>query len=679
MSSHEYPEPCPNAHFPDPGDDQEFPVQSPGQPGFCPESPIIFDDGYGFGLAGPPKGVEPPCSYIHGGHHPVLLGDLLGHPGRERYQVIHKLGTGGFGNVWLCHVVESEPSEYVALKILMARASGEVSRELSNVHHLQALAKNDPDIEKYCLLPFDDFLIDGPNGSHQSFVYPAAGPPLREIYNVARNPHAYLRNLSRQAAEAMAVLHRHGICHGDFRPSNILLRLDGLNGMSVEEVFECLDVPEVTSVVIYEGANPNACVPEYIVNPIEFTRDINARLATDKICVIDFGESFDMSNPPSGLGIPLDYASPEVLLENQCGSSGDIYALATTMFELRLGSKLFSVDEDSIEDYLYCRIGDCGPLPEPWWSKWSDGWRQVHACFEPDNPVDESNWDEATVRRATIRKRTSLSIIHSIKRQMGRPVWHGRLPEGERVLFEDLLYRMTEHDAEKRPSIEEVLLHPWFSYGEEKTQVPVVDGRQLVEGGVTKPETVEARKVESVEVSTVGSSETHRPGSLEAGQQGLIDMVMSNSSEADKIGPVKEDNPQSSTDEQYQPDDIKMLQAAEREQLDAVYIEMQQALEEGPPPATDDKLQSTGIDMHYGVEVDDKQSVEAITSQSAEVNLHKSAEFNMSHPEQVSKAHLREVDKSRSKIEFKVVTYGVFAVSAWLRTTVGRAFNSVLG
>lgn len=68
---------------------------SPDQDEASPEAVL-----WGFRLEGGNFGSEYLQDYGHGGHHPVHLGDILGH--QQRYRVLHKLGTGGFANVWLC-------------------------------------------------------------------------------------------------------------------------------------------------------------------------------------------------------------------------------------------------------------------------------------------------------------------------------------------------------------------------------------------------------------------------------------------------------------------------------------------------------------------------------------------------------------------------------------------------
>jgi hypothetical protein len=64
----------------------------------------------GLTLKGPPFGLEDVNDYEAGGHRPVHLGDCLC---EERYRVIHKLGNGGFANVWVRRdLMERKPPTY---------------------------------------------------------------------------------------------------------------------------------------------------------------------------------------------------------------------------------------------------------------------------------------------------------------------------------------------------------------------------------------------------------------------------------------------------------------------------------------------------------------------------------------------------------------------------------------
>ncbi|KAL4773245.1 kinase-like domain-containing protein [Aspergillus nidulans var. acristatus] len=420
--------------------------------------------------------TEDPWEYLPGGHHPVHLGDRIGE--YKQFKVIHKLGSGGFGNVWLCSWVGTDPTIYVAIKILKAEWSGEDCREQENIRWLQGIADRDPDVEEWCLLPWQEFTLDGPNGTHKCFVYEVAASGLGNISRVVDDVDVFLRKLTRQAAEAMSVLHRHNICHGDFRPSNILFRVNGLDGKSEEEVIDILGEPEGAAVVVYKNAPPDAHPPRYIVNPVSWRSTTSTQVCCHQIRIADFGESFIAGNPPPhGSGIPFQYAAPEVALDEKAGKESDIFALAATMYEIRFGNRLFRIQEDSIEAYVHFMVKYCGRLPEPWWSRWKETWKRV---TEPAN--EDELQDESTVKLWHIRKAVCEPIGHRVStpeswayphKLLGRNGvigCHELIPVKEKVYLADLLYRMTALDPRERITIDEVLEHRWFRYEVENAE-----------------------------------------------------------------------------------------------------------------------------------------------------------------------------------------------------------------
>lgn len=154
--------------------------------------------------------------YEPGGHHPVQLGDALG--ADSRYIVVHKLGHGGFANVWLCRDIRAQPlARYVALKILMADISVEDCSEL-RVMQLKTWRDAESTSSKgaeYVCLPLDKFDIDGPNGTHYCFVYPVLGPKVSlGLCRGSEDPDLVLRSVSLKVVEAIAFIHANGICHG---------------------------------------------------------------------------------------------------------------------------------------------------------------------------------------------------------------------------------------------------------------------------------------------------------------------------------------------------------------------------------------------------------------------------------------------------------------------------------
>jgi serine/threonine protein kinase len=146
--------------------------------------------------------VEDIEKYRFGGYHPVNLHDILG----SRYEVMHKLGHGGFAAIWLARVLKE--NRYVALKILMADAP---NNELKVLTYLRDHGTNHPNIASLK----DTFTIQGPNGLHQCLVLDVAGPSLKRMADGKHQLSGPVAGKAgQQIAEGLAHLHSTGICHG---------------------------------------------------------------------------------------------------------------------------------------------------------------------------------------------------------------------------------------------------------------------------------------------------------------------------------------------------------------------------------------------------------------------------------------------------------------------------------
>jgi serine/threonine-protein kinase SRPK3 len=145
--------------------------------------------------------VEDVNMYRPGGHHPVNLGDVVGH----KFKIIHKLGNGGFALVWLARDLHQHG--YIALKILRADAP---DREIKVLKHLKNAAKNVRITNLH-----ETFTIHGPNGVHQCLVLDPGGPSLKHLtVYCKRPPLPFLKAAARKLANGLAALHSAGVCHG---------------------------------------------------------------------------------------------------------------------------------------------------------------------------------------------------------------------------------------------------------------------------------------------------------------------------------------------------------------------------------------------------------------------------------------------------------------------------------
>lgn len=159
-------------------------------------------------------------NYRPGGFHPVHLGD---HFKKERYNVIHKLGHGGFATVWLAR--DSTRNRYVALKILAAR----LSRDCPEVELLRRI-KDAPEHsgKPFVMYMLDHFWINGPNGKHLCVVSQVGGPSIKQFNDCpgqssgTRRLRAHVaRKVALQVTEGLAYIHSTGIVHGGLRSHSL--------------------------------------------------------------------------------------------------------------------------------------------------------------------------------------------------------------------------------------------------------------------------------------------------------------------------------------------------------------------------------------------------------------------------------------------------------------------------
>ncbi|KAK7409341.1 hypothetical protein QQX98_008465 [Neonectria punicea] len=401
---------------------------------------------HGTYLHGSNLDLEPLGHYQNGGYHPVHLGDYLGASGR--YRVLHKLGYGGFGTVWLCR--DTLNASYVAVKVIAGDVEPDNMLDLS----LTQLDQSIPGAE-YITTPLDHFSVDGPNGTHQCIVLPVLGPRVSDIWmQMGKDPGPILQKMAHQAAKALNFLHKNKFCHGDFRPSNILVKIANLDHLSEDELVALIGQPKKTEVRSVSGGILPASSPRYLVLPADIDR-LGAEYLTDQICVIDFGESFPISSPPDDLGIPEHYLPPEVLLEeaNAIGPACDLWALGCTLFEIREQIPLFYMIPDD-QELIAEMVRFFGKLPEGWWDKWEG---------RADYFDEQGQWLRPTSHDWSLEVALSKpsSFIPGPDHTEGMPT-SLITPVAEQKLMADLLYKLFRYEPGERLSTEEVLDHEWF-------------------------------------------------------------------------------------------------------------------------------------------------------------------------------------------------------------------------
>jgi serine/threonine protein kinase len=439
--------------------------------------------------------IENIYDYIPGGHHPTHIGDLLA----GRFEVIHKLGCGGYAIVWLCFEVEEE--QWRAVKIIKASKSTPDSPELKVKTEL--LKHDGADLNQWkrshLILPLEHFWLDGPNGRHLCEVMPVLGPKIShdplEALAVHSDPARPWR-ICRQIGEALRFLHERGICHGDLTDNNILLQLKDISHFGKTEMLDLLGEPTVKLMRSSTGEDLGPSAPKYAVLPT----DLKPLGFTDDVGIIDFGEAFKERQPPETMGIPGAWGAPEAVFTSEPDCSVDVWSLACLILKMRANKNLFGNDQRS---YTRCIENLLGPLPL----------RHREACMRllekavaekrlselPDLYDQMKNPDPHSFVGPPGASSILRAHIERLKEETGHEEWihseiaqeqelliysedddYGedydpeyvepeivlfKLPDTEVRVLGDLLTSIFKYDPSERPDIKAVLDHEWFKVG----------------------------------------------------------------------------------------------------------------------------------------------------------------------------------------------------------------------
>lgn len=232
--------------------------------------------------------------------------DLVGAIIADRYHVLKKLGEGGMGTVYLAeHVKMGRKSAVKVMNPAMVHDADAISR--FNREAANASKIGHPNVA--AVYDFGE-TSDGMIYLAMEFV---EGPALtRVIEQAGALPPIRAADITRQAAEALAVAHDMGIVHRDLKPDNIMLAKN--------------------------------------------------RDGSDLVKVVDFGIAKAANNDAqkvtkTGLvvGTP-EYMSPEQLAGDKLDGRSDIYSLALVAFAMMTGKLPFP--GETVQESMIARLTD---------------------------------------------------------------------------------------------------------------------------------------------------------------------------------------------------------------------------------------------------------------------------------------------------------------------------------
>ncbi|KAK4129914.1 kinase-like protein [Trichocladium antarcticum] len=282
--------------------------------------------------------AEPLHRYQPGGYHPLGLGDFLK---AGRYQVLHKLGWGGYSTTWAAK--DHKKDRYVAVKIIVSETKHK--RELEVLRAMSALPRHHPGWSHVNQM-LDSFTLAGPNGTHDCLVLELLGPSVADIVELYckddRLSASLAKSFASQAMQGLDFLACHNIGHGDIHTRNLAITVPGLESLDEKGFFERFGSPYASPVTRLDGECLMSNVPSHIVQPAS-SRMKDILLSSPTIKVIDFGEAFFKDSVPDTLHTPLSVRAPEVIFGDPFDCRVDMWSAGCLLFELVTGQPPFDV------------------------------------------------------------------------------------------------------------------------------------------------------------------------------------------------------------------------------------------------------------------------------------------------------------------------------------------------
>jgi len=252
----------------------------------------------------------------------------------------------------------------------------------------------------------------------------------------------------------------------DITPNNVLLRLTNIDKWSANDVNRQLGIPITDEVVLLSEDKPSVSAPRYLVPPTSFS-SVASKYISEELLLIDLGEAFFQSfSPPKGVGTPVPYCSPELILQGKASASSDIWALCCTMFEMRAGFPLFESFVGSPSEVLQEIVRILGTPPKPLWPS-----LEQHEIYIGQHESSCEPLLAERVREIGMNDEEP-SILDTDTPLFEQPAFDllmepsgTKVPENEAESLAGLLQSALNYTPDKRLSAAKIVKHKWFIGG----------------------------------------------------------------------------------------------------------------------------------------------------------------------------------------------------------------------
>ncbi|EHA48913.1 CMGC protein kinase [Pyricularia oryzae 70-15] len=354
--------------------------------------------------------------------YPVRLGEVF----QNRYQVVAKLGYGASSTVWLGHDLIEQ--RYVALKIFVNRIPR--NPELEVLQHLESI-QSEHNGREFMRLLEASFQSQSLGGLHDVFVLRPLGLSLQALQRYQPNRVLY-ENVATSTAQcaliALNFLHEEAkVVYTDLHSGNLLL------GISNESLLAQYEQNEL------EKPTPRKILANRVIHVSQISFNVGK---VPHLC--DFGHARICINGQlqQGRAMPIQYRTPEMLLDMPWDYSVDLWALALTIWDMLEPEPLFKVynHDSSLNEafHLAHMVALLGPPP---------------LDFLKRSATSAKYWDDDGKWKGSVPIPSPTSLESRFTQF-----------DGERkTIFLDFIRKLLAWDPQQRPSSGDAYMHPWLA------------------------------------------------------------------------------------------------------------------------------------------------------------------------------------------------------------------------
>lgn len=335
------------------------------------------------------------------GDYLVLLGDHLAF----RYEVLHALGHGSFGQVVCC--LDHRTRKQVAVKIIRNRRKYR-DQALVEVQLLTQLRRGMAESgDNPHLVRMEEYFVFR---DHVCIAFEVLGTNLYDFLKLRYFhglPVSSVKRVGKQLAQSLAFLKQQQVVHCDLKPENVLLDATALEG------------------------------------------DARHTGVVDNVTLIDFGSSCMEGAPMFTYIQSRFYRSPEVLLGHAYGGAIDMWSYACIMVELYSGHPIFSGENE--REQLACIMEVLGTPPA---DMLRNSKRRLNFFDEVANPVDGDAAEFVPKQFINSRGRRRVPGSRSLK----------SAAKSEDVEFLEFLSKCFVWEPSRRLTPQQALHEPWLQH-----------------------------------------------------------------------------------------------------------------------------------------------------------------------------------------------------------------------